>query len=480
MGYLTLRIRRVTGDLLFESDFTLHELIPLVRHLTRSLGHDPDIAANPIGYRVFLTPCYGALPKVSAAATPWKITTSPSPPPPVGEGSLLQISEEDVEVLAPVSYLEELEAFYRPGTSGLCLSCPERLRCRGSGAAGATDLAGWIELDPEAPRSNQPVTYFQLRIETLGGRVLHASDVRLGKLQLFVSLVASLLRDAGRLDLPRDAGIRIEVIAHFEGQPQIDPLLLRAGRVQASPRSVAILAQPLPDPPRRLVDWDRLEEPEAQASPVPAPVADTAPAPDPVDLEITVFPTETDPLERRPPPASEPAPRSRPGPEHLPILLHRSVIGELDAQCRSLRSEAGGILIGEAFLDPANDRPYVEVVAALPARDEQGELMKVNFDSHFLRQIQERIDRDFPGRRTVGWYHFHLLRVAVRTTGAVVTAGFVGEPLSLHDEEVFLHRNFFPQPWHVGLVIDTIDGGLCFYHQRDGAMAVSGDCRLVG
>jgi hypothetical protein len=481
MGYLTLKIRNPGGDLLFETDVTLHEFIPFVRQMTRSLASHPDLAANPTGYRALLKPCYDLRPKNRPVAEPPREAVTPAPPLPAQEGSLLQISEEDLETYAPVTYFEELSAFYHPGSSSLCLSCPERRRCPGSGRAGTTDLSGWIELDPEAPRTNEPVKYFTLRIEALGGKVLRESELRLQKLESFVALVSQLLRETGRLTRPATGTNRGEFIARFEGQPRVDPLLSPSDRPPAYFSRPSVQPKPASEPPRRLVDWDRLEEPDPSARREPLGLQSSSSSePDPVDLEIKVFPTETDPLTRRPPPPSELLRGAPTDPEQLPIFLHRSVFHDLNEQRSKVRSEVGGILVGEAFVDPVNGRSYVEVVAALPATDERGEWVKVNLDSHSLRQIQERIDREFPGRRTVGWYRFHLLRVAVRTAGSVLTADIYGEPLRLLEEEVFLHRNFFPQPWHLGLVIDTVEGALCFYHLRDGAIVTSGGFRLVG
>jgi hypothetical protein len=472
MTYFTFRFRNDAGEIVHESDFTLEEFIPLVRQTLRSLAQEPEIVANPTGYRVFIRPCYDAVPHPQPSELSRDVELSPSPPA-VEEGSLLQISEEDVEVYAPVSYVDEIEAFYNPGTSMLCVACPDRLRCPGSALTTHGQLGGWIELDPDSVRTNERVTYFVLRVEA-AGRVLHTGHIRIGKLKYYANLALTLLRHAGRSTLKGSE--RAEIVARFEGQPQIDPSLLPARRPQVAFRIPAAPAAARPEPPRRLVDWDGLEESEVRAQ--SALPADPLPA-DAADLEITVFPTETDPLPRRSPPAAEPITRAGINPDHLQIFLHRSVIRDLNAQRRDLRSEMGGILVGEAVLDPADGRPYVEVVAALQATDSNGEQMRVNLDSNFLRQVHERIEKEFPGRRTVGWYQFHLMRVAVSTAGSMVTAGIVGEPLRLMEDEVFLHRNFFPQQWHLGLVIDASKGILRFYHLQDGEMAVSNSCRLV-
>src|SRR5262245_35007161 len=108
MSYFTLRFRSAAGDILYERDFTLHELIPLVRQTLRSLAQQPEIAADPTGYRVIIQPCYDWPPPDA-----W---TSDTPAegllPPGEEGGILQLSEEDFLGDVPVSLRDELRAFY--------------------------------------------------------------------------------------------------------------------------------------------------------------------------------------------------------------------------------------------------------------------------------------------------------------------------------------------------------------------------------
>lgn len=467
MAYFTFRFRDAAGGTVHKSDFTLLEFVPIVRHTLRSLTQEPELAAGAAGYKAVIRPCYDEILRQPADTLP---SVTPALLRPVEDGSVLQISEEDLKVYAPISYLDEIEAFYNPGPSALCASCPDRLRCLGSGVATSADVSGWIELDPASLRSNVRVSYFALRIESADGRVLHTSNISLTRLRFYANYVLTVLKTAGHTNL---AGVqRADIIARFEGQPQIEPILDPRRRPAATFRDHAPVFAPQPAPPGNLVDWEGIEEPHPAAT-------HTDPQTDMAELEIKVFPTETTPLPHRSPPPAKPYPGSRIDPEHLPIFLHRSVVRDLETQRLELRSDVGGILVGEAILDPADGKPYVEVVAALAATGANGEQMRVNLDSHFLRQIQERIDREYPGRRTIGWYQFHLLRVAVRTANGVVTAGVLSEPLEMLDDELFLHRNFFPERWHLGLVIDASKGALRFYHLKDGEISPSAGCRLV-
>jgi hypothetical protein len=457
MAHFTLKFRTNGGEVFFETDFTVHELIPLVRQVLRSLGTRPDLAADLPSYRAIVTPRYEGQPRTKADVT--RNIVYPAPRPVVTDSTpdsatdLLQISEQDLEVYAPVSYLEELLAYYNPGSSHLCLDCPERQRCPGSGRQTENDVANWIALDPEAPRTNEPLVFFTLRIESRERKILFENDFPIGAFDFLVKMTARLLEGKDSVRLPASRTFQGEVIARYEGQPRIDPILSPERR----PRMLVRTDPPAParraaaaEPPRRLVDWDSLEE-RGGAAP---------------DIDIKVLPSEPEPLDHKPTPAPEHTQEvDLVGDPPLLIFLSRSVQQALEAAKKDLRSEIGGVLVGEAYLRPTDDRQWVEIVGLLPAINGSGEAASLTLDFNLL---QERLNREFPGHRTVGWYRFHLLgnqRVSVYYDRHLYMAG-VGERLLLLKEESFMHRNFFPQPWHVGLVIDGIEGTSRFYHRR--------------
>ena len=455
MAHFTLKFRTDGGEVVYETDFTLHELIPLVRQVLRSLGTHAELARDLVAYRAIVTPRYEGQPRMKAEAT--RAIVHPAPRPVAAEGApgnttdLLQISEQDVEIYAPVSYLEELLAYYNPGTSHLCLDCPERQRCPGAGRQVENNIASWIILDPEAPRTNEPLTFFTLRIESRERKILFENDFPIGSLDFFIKLV-KLLKGKDSLRPLESGTFQGEVIARYEGQPRVDPILApeRRPRLLARTEPPTPARAAAPEPPRRLVDWDSLEE-RGEAAP---------------EIDIKVLPSEPEPLARKPTPGPEGIQEvGLVGDSPLLIFLRRSVQKALEVASKDLRSEIGGVLVGEAYLRPNDDRQWVEIVGLLPAIDGQGEAASLALDFNLL---QERLNREFPGHRTVGWYRFHLLgsqRVSVYYDRHLYMAG-IGERLLLLQEESFMHRNFFPQPWHVGLVIDGIEGTSRFYHRR--------------
>jgi hypothetical protein len=452
MAHFTYRLRAASGEALGEADFTLHELIPLVRHLARLLAARGD-GREIAGLRAVVTPRYGGVP----AEETYIKTGDGTPELPDAPRERLQISRRELDAEAPVSFAEELAAYYNPGGSRLCTGCPERRRCPGSGLPLERSVGDWIVLDPAAPRSNEPIAFFTLRLESPEGERLYQQDFRLLVLRFFLSLMTRLLERAGRIRLPAAGGVLGEIIARYEGPPRLDPILAPESRPRLVflPPAAPVARRGEPGA-RRLVDWERLDR--------------DALAEEPAELDIKVLASEPAPLGHRPAPAPD---RVREvgtldgSPLH--VLLRRSVVEALAAACRASRfemgPEAGGILVGEAYLRSGDDLLCVEVVGAIPATDGLGQPSRMTLDYHLLQPVQEQMGRDFPHHRTVGWYRFH--PVAGGPEGA--------DPLVPLAEEAFMHRNFFPEPWQVGLIFATPSGKARFYHrQGEGIAACSG------
>jgi proteasome lid subunit RPN8/RPN11 len=99
--------------------------------------------------------------------------------------------------------------------------------------------------------------------------------------------------------------------------------------------------------------------------------------------------------------------------------------------------EVGGILYGRVYRNAAFTA--VDVVAALPAHDTDGTAVHLTFtseawDSVFARRAELEDDLEI-----VGWYHTH-----------------PGLGVFLSGTDLRTHAAFFPQAWHVALVIDPL------------------------
>jgi hypothetical protein len=453
MDFLTLKVRAPDGALAYATDFTLHELIPLVRHLTRRLERRPHLAGQLPGYRAVIVPGYDRPAAATLPAEP-----GPGDPPPSGRpAAALTADAPPAAGGGAVSFAAEVRAFFSPGTSPLCGSCPERLRCPGAGKEATGSLDGWIVLDPQAARTNRPIRHLGVRIEDAGGRRLHQEEVSLEPLQPFVSMVSKLLRQAGRLSPLTRGRYSVELIARYDGQPAIDPMLAPAER---SRLAVSFLHLPgtlagNQAPPETLVDWDSLEQEEEEEQ----------------QLEIQLLATESESLPRQAPPGTERCEAvGTPGQDDLPVYVHRGVLAGLRAASQEGSVEVEGLLVGGAFLIPEDGRPWIEIggllpVAASPAPAGDGP----GPGAFSLLHDRGRLEAAGRGGRTVGWYRSHLvadLRV-VRQEGRQLVLAVDGDRLTPTRDERFFHRHFFAEPWHVGLVLDGLeDGGLRFYRRQ--------------
>jgi proteasome lid subunit RPN8/RPN11 len=115
-------------------------------------------------------------------------------------------------------------------------------------------------------------------------------------------------------------------------------------------------------------------------------------------------------------------------------------------------NEVGGILVGEWCVDEASQRQFIIVEAALAARHTRQSSVHLTFTPDSLVDIHNEIDKNYPGKKIVGWYHTHPR---------------MGIFLSHYD--TWLHKYFFPAHWQVALVIEphAATGGI-FIRQANG------------
>jgi proteasome lid subunit RPN8/RPN11 len=102
-----------------------------------------------------------------------------------------------------------------------------------------------------------------------------------------------------------------------------------------------------------------------------------------------------------------------------------------------LENEVGGWLVGRWRADPDTGEHFIIIEAILPARHtKQGSAFLTFTQDSQLAMFDEMEDR-FPESELVGWYHTHPR---------------MGVFLSKYD--LFLHKNFFTNPYQVALVIE--------------------------
>jgi proteasome lid subunit RPN8/RPN11 len=132
---------------------------------------------------------------------------------------------------------------------------------------------------------------------------------------------------------------------------------------------------------------------------------------------------------------------------HWPtIFMTQDAYREVNAFAgASLDREVGGMLIGQVCMTPEGER-YVIVEGQLEARHTSNGATHLTFTSNTLTDALTRLEEEHPDKQIVGWYHTH-----------------PGLSVFLSSMDVWLHSHFFPQPWHVALVIDPVANHAGFF-----------------
>jgi proteasome lid subunit RPN8/RPN11 len=102
-----------------------------------------------------------------------------------------------------------------------------------------------------------------------------------------------------------------------------------------------------------------------------------------------------------------------------------------------LEHEVGGILVGQAHTDDESDRLYIIIENTISAEYTRFGPSHLTFTQDSLVYLNSELERRFPGKRMVGWYHTHPQMDVF---------------LSSHD--CWIHSHFFGEPWQVALVIE--------------------------
>ena len=136
---------------------------------------------------------------------------------------------------------------------------------------------------------------------------------------------------------------------------------------------------------------------------------------------------------------------------NVSVFVTRSAFIRICVHSCSADVEVGGVLIGQWCMDE-QDEQFIIVKHALPARHVRQGSVYLTFTQETLVDLHDQIDKRFEGEKIIGWFHTHPR---------------MGVFLSHYD--TFLHRNFFPEPWQVALVVEPFSSIAGFFiRQTDG------------
>lgn len=134
----------------------------------------------------------------------------------------------------------------------------------------------------------------------------------------------------------------------------------------------------------------------------------------------------------------------------FPIYLHQRVnLSTTEHARQNPEREVGGVLLGDVRLDETGQM-YVIVTHALKAEFASETRGHLTFTHQTWLQIHATLDAHYPDKSIVGWYHTH-----------------PGWTIFLSDWDLFIHQNFFKQPWQIALVIDPSLNRAGFFVWKD-------------
>jgi len=135
------------------------------------------------------------------------------------------------------------------------------------------------------------------------------------------------------------------------------------------------------------------------------------------------------------------------------VVSHRQqALSQIRAHSISnLRSELGGVLLGHAYRD--GEQLLVEVIAALPARNDDHGPIHFTFTADAWSQIHSERAQKYPDLEIVGWFHTH-----------------PGLGVFYSSDDVVVHTAAFTLPWHVGLVVDPLGNEASYFGWQEGTL----------
>jgi proteasome lid subunit RPN8/RPN11 len=321
---------------------------------------------------------------------------------------------------------------------------------------------GFLDISFEqAPPPIDPVNYLTLQIRSAETNTAYRWDLKPGtQLVDILDRSAQILLDGNVL---KDGDhFRLSVSAHDQGRPRLDPVVLDKAPLTA--RTFPSQEQDVGE--ITVVDSQVSKEDENI-------VIDIVATEELIKPESKPMASYTD--EKLIGGVSE---------KDIPIFVKRSAMEQAlksaKASAKTLE-EIGGFLLGKVFRDPQTDRLFVEVSEALEADAAKGTAVSLNFNYDAWRQVLDRISQESKDKIPVGWYHTHLISQAITLPVEGTANEYIARYVPFFSSpDLFIHRNFFPDPWHVALVMDLRCGHNVFFAWEEGQIRSTRGFHLYG
>jgi len=135
----------------------------------------------------------------------------------------------------------------------------------------------------------------------------------------------------------------------------------------------------------------------------------------------------------------------------LKIFIKQETLGKIDGYLRSdTNNELGGVLVGEVFFNE-RDEKFIQIENIIIAKHTNSSLSRLTFTHETWININEILEKDFPNKKILGWFHSH-----------------PGHTVFLSNFDVFIQENFFNMDYMVAYVYDpTIDDRGFFFWKEE-------------
>jgi proteasome lid subunit RPN8/RPN11 len=286
--------------------------------------------------------------------------------------------------------------------------------------------ATWIDVEFQDGQNaiSQPITFFTMELRFRESGVIYRQDLQISTLDYFwqniqTALLKMHVLEDGDLYIPRiavhdddDADFSQEEIHVRQGEV---PLIELVETDSAAP------AMPLKSP----TDFDVIEIQEVEL---------VSPA------ELTELDTERQ--------------------DDVQVFIAQHTFETLQAVARQdVQVEQGGVLVGRVYRS-ASAQYLIEITGHIVAEGASANAAELHYNYDSWLHQNEYLKEHFPGQRIVGWYHTHLVTIAIQPDEN--TPELQTTELFFSDHDRFMHRRFFSEPWYVAMVLGP-QGNTAFF-----------------
>ncbi len=144
--------------------------------------------------------------------------------------------------------------------------------------------------------------------------------------------------------------------------------------------------------------------------------------------------------------------------EDFKIFIKQETLSSIDDYLSSdINNELGGVLIGNNCMNSEGEK-FITIDEMIIARHTNSSISRLTFTHDTWDYINDKLEKDFPGKIILGWFHSH-----------------PGHTVFLSNYDVFIQENFFNLEYMVAYVFDpTIRERGFFYKRNDNIVRSNG------